>query len=268
MEDHKNLINIKKESLKTLLRLYKNANAGHIGASLSCLDILIHLFFVEMEKKDKFILSKGHAAAALYTMLAKSGVIEESLLSEFYKEGTNFAAHPPCNGNVSGITFGTGSLGHGLSLSCGMAISNRYTDLKFNVYCVLSEGDCNEGSTWEAALFAGQHHLDNLVVIIDNNKLQGFGTESEIINLEPLKLKWESFNFEVITAENGNSFVNLDEAFYSLKKTKSSRPKCIIAKTTKGSGISYMESKMEWHYLPMSEEQYQKALLEIEGLDA
>jgi transketolase len=250
---------VKKDALKTMLGLYKRANAGHIGAGLSCLDILIYLFFVKMGKNDKFILSKGHAAAALYTVLAKSGRIPESMLDSYYKDGTYLAAHPPCSNKIESISFGTGSLGHGLSLAAGMALSSRYTGKKMQVYCVLSEGDCNEGSTWEAALFAAHHKLTNLTVIIDNNGLQGFGKSDEVMNLEPLLDKWKAFNFETIVAKNGNDFGSLAKTFKALGERKSAKPKCIIAKTTKGNGVSFMKNKMEWHYLPMDDGQYDRA---------
>ncbi|MBP7652116.1 transketolase [Candidatus Dependentiae bacterium] len=259
---------IKYDCLKTLLTLYKNANAGHIGTSLSCLDILIYLFFYKMNPEDKFILSKGHAAAALYTVLNKSGKISEEELKTFYKDGTLLAAHPPCNKKLNGVIFGTGSLGHGLSLSTGIALSCCFTKKNFNVYCVLSDGDCNEGSTWEAALFAAQKKLSNLTVIIDNNGLQGFGKCKDIIDLEPLQNKWKDFNFETVTAENGNSFDSLNESFKNIDSLKSNKPKCIIAKTVKGSGISFMENKFEWHYLPMNDVQYETAMKEAEKFNA
>ncbi len=255
---------IKKDCLLTLLFLYKKANAGHIGSSLSCLDILIYLYFVEMKKKDKFVLSKGHAAAALYTVLAKSGRIPEKLLRTFYADGTLLAAHPPCSGKLKEIVFGTGSLGHGLSLATGFALSAKLLKQKFNVYCLLSDGDCNEGSTWEAALFAAQHNLSNLVIIIDYNKLQAFGYSKEVINLENLAEKFRSFNFSVVEAKDGNSFSDLEKAFLKVKKIRSKQPKVIIAHTIKGKGVSFMEDKLEWHYWPMDAKQYEQAMKEIE----
>jgi transketolase len=253
----------KKECLINILQQYKKANAGHIGASLSCLDILVYLFCHLKEKNDRFVLSKGHAALALYVVLAESGYIDKKELDTFYKNGTLLAAHPPCNKQINGIHFGTGSLGHGLSLATGFAFSNRFTQINNKVYCILSEGDLNEGSTWEAALFAAQHKLKNLYVIIDNNKLQGFGKSSDIINLEPIVNKWESFNFDVVVAEDGNNFSSLNNAFETLNELNNNKPKCIIAKTVKGKGISYMENKMEWHYLPMTDEQFALAMNEI-----
>lgn len=262
MSDIDKLRKIKTDCAKTLLGLYKKANAGHIGASLSCLDILVCLFFDIMKEGDKFILSKGHAAAALYTVLAKSGRIPEAELESFYKDGTLLGAHPPCSRMLEGVTFGTGSLGHGLSLAAGIALSNRFSGRKFNVYCVLSDGDCNEGSTWEAALFAAHQKLSNLVVIIDNNGLQGFGRSRDVLCLEPLAEKWRAFNFEVVEASGGNDFNSLLNAFEKVEGCNSGKPKCIIAKTVKGCGVSFMENKMEWHYLPMSEDQYKTAIYE------
>jgi transketolase len=258
------LIEMRQQCLKTLLQLYKTANAGHIGASLSCLDILVYLFCKRMEKDDRAILSKGHAAAALYTVLAKSGRLPEEMLDTYYKDHTSLAAHPPCNGAVNDIPFGTGSLGHGLSLATGFVFSQKYTDRKYSVFCILSDGDCNEGSTWEAALFAVQHQLRDLWVIVDYNRLQGFGYSEDVLNLEPLSAKFEHFGFRTLTVENGNDIQSLHTAFEELSKDASCRPRCIIAKTTKGHGISFMENKLEWHYLPMTDEQYRQAQTETE----
>ena len=257
-----NLEEIKRDCILTLLSLYKEANAGHIGSSLSCLDILIFLYFKQMRPHDRFILSKGHAAAALYTVLAKAGRIDKELLNSFYLDGTFLAAHTPCNKQINEIIFGTGSLGHGLSLSSGLALAAKYTGKNYNVYTILSDGDCDEGSTWEAALFASQHKLNNLIAIVDNNGLQGFGTTADVLDLEPLVDKWKSFNFDVYVADNGNDFKSLWNTFDKLDFNNNKKPKCIIANTTKGSGVSYMENKMEWHYLPMSDEQYKQAIKE------
>jgi transketolase len=259
-----NLIELRKECLKTLLSLYKTANAGHIGSSLSCLDILVYLFGKKMAKDDLTILSKGHAAAALYTVLAKSGRLPEEMLNTFYKDHTSLAAHPPCSGSIKDIPFGTGSLGHGLSLATGFAFSQKFTDKNYHIFCILSEGDCNEGSTWEAALFAAHHKLQNLTIIVDYNKLQGFGHEKDILDLNPLSGKFEHFGFRTIVCENGNNYSSLHTAFEKLNKVPSCQPQCIVTKTTKGHGISFMENKLEWHYLSMTDEQYRQAVIETE----
>lgn len=256
---------LKYDSVVTLLGLHKGANSGHIGSSLSCLDILLYLYFQRMAAEDKFVLSKGHAAAALYTALYKSGKISKKTLDTYYKDGTFLAAHPPVGKDkVEGIVFGTGSLGHGLSLAAGLAFSNKYSGKQFKVYCVVSDGDCNEGSTWEAALFAAHHKLNNLTVIIDHNGLQGLGTTDEVIGMLPIREKWEAFNFEVAEVSNGNDFDSLRQGFEALDSRKSDKPRCIVAKTTKGSGVGYMEDKMAWHYLPMDDKLYETALSDIE----
>jgi transketolase len=227
---------------------------------------LVYLFFYKLEEQDKFILSKGHAAAALYTILAKSGKLPEDALDSFYKDGTLLAAHPPCSGKLPAIPFGTGSLGHGLSLATGMALSARYTGQSLQVYCILSDGDCNEGSTWEAVMFAAHHKLSNLTVIIDYNKIQGFGRTDDVLNMEPMEQKWSSFNFNTVLLENGHDFDAIHSAF--LAAQKSDKPTCIIAKTIKGKGVSFMEDTIEWHYLPMNESQFLLALHEAGGSDA
>jgi transketolase len=257
------LTGIKKSCVKNLLQMYKMANAGHIASSLSCLDALVYLFFYRMTPQDRFILSKGHAAAALYSVLSRAGHLPEEKLTTFYKDATLLAAHPPCGQGVSGIPFGTGSLGHGLSLAAGIALSTRFSSKTFQVYCLLSDGDCNEGSTWEAVLFAAHHKLNNLTVLVDYNRLQGFGRAQDVLDLEPFDEKWKAFGFDTVVAEQGNSFENLNAAFMAADLNRSAKPKCIIAKTVKGCGVSYMENKMEWHYLPMSDEQYQQALKEL-----
>lgn len=259
-----NLDDIKKECVRTMLGLYKKVQAGHIGSSLSCLDILVYLYFSRMNLDDKFILSKGHAAAALYTVLEKAGFISKNELNSYYQNGTVLAAHPPCCGKLRGVTFGTGSLGHGLSLAVGLALSTKFTKNKSDVYCVISEGDCNEGSTWEAIMFAAQHKLKNLTVIVDNNGIQAFGNSKDILDLEPLQKKLQAFNFEVVEIKNGNDFYELEKAFKKLDKIDSQKPRCIIAKTTKGSGVPYMENKMEWHYLPMNDEQFDLAISQFQ----
>jgi transketolase len=236
---------------------------------MSCLEILIDLNFRRMLKKeDTLVLSKGHAACALYVTLAKSGRLPVNILESFYKDGTLLAAHPPCSGELDSIPFGTGSLGHGLSLATGLAFSQRFTGREFEVFCVLSDGDCNEGSTWEAALFAGHHHLKNLTVIVDNNGIQGIGRTSDILDMQPLAKKWEDFGFETVIAEAGNQFSSLDNAYKNLTERKTQKPRCIVAQTIKGYGISFMQDTVDWHYLPMSDIQFAQALKETEALNA
>jgi transketolase len=252
---------IRQQCAEQLLALYQKAHAGHIGSSLSCLEILVDLCFGRMTADDVVILSKGHAAGALYTTLSLSGRMPEADLETFYKDGTLLCAHPPCGGTIKAIPFGTGSLGHGLSLATGTAFSQRFTGRKFHTYAILSDGDCNEGSTWEAALFAAHHKLTGLTVIIDLNGLQGIGYTKDIINLDPIADKWRAFGFTVAVADNGNDFASLATAHAALADAPG--PRCLIARTVKGHGISYMQDRMEWHYLPMNDAQYAQACGEI-----
>jgi transketolase len=254
----------RRECALKILEMYKKANAGHIGSSLSCLEILVDLCFHRAKPEDFTLLSKGHAAAALYATLKMSGKLENADLDSFYGEGTSLAAHPPCNRNFDSIPFGTGSLGHGLSLGAGLALSNRYTAKTFDVRVVLSDGDCNEGSTWEAAAFAAHHRLSNLFAIVDLNSIQGFGRCRDILDNERIAEKWRSFGFAVAEADDGNSFESLEIAFNNVEGEPG--PRCVIAKTIKGHGVSFMEDKVAWHYLPMSDEQYAQAVRETREL--
>ncbi len=265
VEGNEALGKVRRKTAKTLLGMYKRANAGHIGTSLSCLEILLEVLLRRAGPADEVVLSKGHGAAALYVALAESERLDPKLLDTFYKDGTLLAAHPPCGRQLKPIRFGTGSLGHGLSLAAGVAFSQRFTGRNFHVFTVLSDGDCDEGSTWEAALFAGHHRLTNLTVVVDRNKIQGFGSTEDVLRLEPLADKWKSFGFEVAVADNGNDFASLGSAFSKLGA--GDKPRCVIANTIKGHGVSFMQNKMEWHYLPMSDAQYEQALKEL-GDDA
>jgi transketolase len=260
------LLEIRRQCAVTLLGLHKRANAGHIGTSLSCLEILVDLCFRRMGKDDVLVLSKGHAAAALYTTLSLSGRLPEADLSTFYKEGTLLAAHPPCSGKIRAIPFGTGSLGHGLGLACGVALSQRFTGNRCRVFAVLSDGDCNEGSTWEAVLFAAHQRLSSLTVVVDLNCIQGIGYTKDVLNLEPIADKWRAFGFAVAIADNGNDFGSLARAYDSVHSSYG--PRCIIARTVKGHGVSYMANRVEWHYLPMQDGQYAQALSELGAADA
>lgn len=258
----KNLDLLLYEAQVKLLGLYKTANAGHIGASLSCLQILI--FIVQklmVQKEDKLILSKGHAAGALYTVLDQANKLSGQDLSQFYKNGTQLAAHPPCSRAIEAIPFGTGSLGHGLGLAVGLALSTRYNGKKNKVFVVLSDGELNEGSTWEAVMFAAHMKISNLYVFVDKNGLQGIGKTEEVINLTNLAEKFSMFGWDVSTSSKGNNFVDLDFALSALRHEE--KPKIIICNTIKGCGVSYMEDKVEWHYLPMNDMQYDQALKEV-----
>jgi transketolase len=246
--------------LKTL-ELYYKANAGHIGCSLSCIDLMGVILLQHFKGNDKFILSKGHAAASMYACLSHLGEISEEVLDTFYKNGTVLSAHPAPN-KFKSIPFATGSLGHGFPIATGIAKAKKLKNEKSHVYVLMSDGETNEGTTWEAAHFAVFHKLNNLIVVIDKNGLQGFGKTEDIFGDTAAFEKWQAIGFEILEI-NGHDINQIDESISQLEKSNSTSPKLIIANTIKGKGIKYMENKMEWHYLPMTEELYKEAVQDI-----
>ncbi|WP_186647382.1 1-deoxy-D-xylulose-5-phosphate synthase N-terminal domain-containing protein [Fluviispira vulneris] len=258
-------INLKKISIsikERFLKMYFNANAGHVGSSLSCADILtICKFHWCSSINDEIILSKGHAAAALYATLAESGDLSEEQINTFYKDGTYLAAHPPAN-KLTKIPFATGSLGHGLSLATGLALSDKFTGIKRKIFCITSDGELNEGSTWEASLFAAHHKLTNLFWLIDSNKIQGFGRTSDTLELEPLKLKIECFGWNVVETD-GHCFSDLDNAMKTVSQLTFDKPNAIICNTIKGKDMYQLQDQIACHYLPMNQTCYSKTLENI-----
>lgn len=244
-----------------LLELYDYAHAGHIGASLSCIDLMIATLIERKREADTFILSKGHAAAALYACLHYLGELSDDDLKTFYQNGTTLPAHP-APGKHRGIPFATGSLGHGLPIAAGIAKANKLEGIDGRVYVLLSDGETNEGTTWEAAHFALAHELDNLVMLIDKNGLQGFGATTDIMGDTAAVAKWEAIGFETLVVD-GHDVEQITAVIDQLNRSANGKPKAIIANTIKGKGVSYMENKMEWHYLPMSAEQYQQAIADV-----
>jgi transketolase len=245
---------------RDFLRMHYHARSGHVGSGLSAIDILTYLHSVWLRPADEFILSKGHSASALYATLHHFGRLSDTELATYYQDGTLLPAHPAPRG-VRAIRVATGSLGHGLPIATGMAHSYKHLrKAEARVACLVSDGECNEGSTWEAALFASHHQLDNLSVFVDANGIQGFGRTEDVLTLEPFAEKWRAFGFEVSEC-NGHDFVELNAA---ATRPPSGRPRCIIARTVKGKGNSFMENTVDWHYRPMSEAQYDQALAELE----
>ena len=250
-------INIQKELRLQILKMHRNANSGHIGCSLSCIDILITVLKYVKSAEDSFILSKGHASSALYTILNNLAEISDVEIETFYKDATTLPAHPaPLK--FPSIPFATGSLGHGLPIATGIAKANKLKSNIHKSFVLLSDGETNEGTTWEAAHFAVANELDNLFVIVDKNGLQGFGNTSDILGETAEIKKWESIGFDVLEA-NGHDISTMISSIKELSENKSKSPKMIIANTTKGKGVDFMEGKMEWHYLPMNESQYELA---------
>ena len=239
-----------------LIQMHYESRVGHIGGNLSCLDILHVLYHRLLSNDDQFILSKGHAAGALYATLWSCGKLTEEDLLNFHKDGTRLSAHPP-TGGIDDILFATGSLGHGLSLATGLALAKKLKQEPGRVYCLMSDGEWNEGACWEALIFASHHKLLNLTIIVDLNGLQGFGTTQEVAGLEPLADKFRAFKVQTLEVDGHN----LEELERSLEMQEAL--KIVVARTRKGNGVSFMENKMEWHYLPMSQQQYEQALNEL-----
>ncbi|GLU54326.1 transketolase [Dyadobacter frigoris] len=244
-----------------ILGLYHQANAGHIGCSLSCIDLMIAILFLNKSEEDTFILSKGHAAAALYACLNVLGEISDEELSTFYQDGTTLPAHPAPR-QYKGIPFATGSLGHGLPIATGIAHAAKVSDKDSYAFALLSDGETNEGTTWEAAHYAIANQLDNLFMFVDKNGIQGFGFTDKVLGETAAPEKWRAIGFETVEVD-GHDIYAIHQTIQELKTHKNGLPKAIIANTVKGKGVSYMENKMEWHYLPMSEEQYRQASLEV-----
>ena len=246
-----------------------NAKSGHPGGSLSCADILTVLYFNQMninpekpnaEGRDRFVLSKGHCSPALYSVLARKGYFDKEELKTFRKIGSNLQGHPDMN-KVPGVDMTTGSLGQGLSSAVGMAIASKMDSAGCRVYCLIGDGEIDEGQIWEAAMTASNKKLDNLCVILDNNGLQLETNIDEILDPTSLHDKFASFGFNVIECD-GHNINNLIDAFDSAKQKKG-MPSVIIAKTIKGKGVSFMENQIEWHGKAPSEEEYNKALEEL-----
>jgi transketolase len=243
----------KRDNIKDrVIKMYKKANAGHVGCSLSCLEMLTFIKFELMKPEDEVILSKGHAAALLYSVLAEAGTLSEKDIETFYQNGTYLSAHPPVN-KIKGIPFATGSLGHGLSLAAGFGLANKLKKSDKKIYCLTSDGEINEGSTWEAALFIAHHNLQNVIWFIDRNYLQGFGRTEDTLQLDPLDKKLESFGFEVTIAD-GHDFDSLKQSVASFKHTK---PLAVICNTIKGNGLA-LQNTVDCHYLPLTEEEFRK----------
>ena len=242
----------------------------HLGSCLSCLEILVYLYWIELKidsnnsthkNRDRLILSKGHAAPVLYQVLAERGFFNKKELDKFGKNGSYFHEHPPKPGLINGIEAATGSLGHGLPMALGMSIASKVSNANFRCFVIISDGECNEGSIWEAAMMASSNKIKNLVVIVDYNKWQATGRSKEILSLEPLADKWKAFGWSVYQI-NGHSFTEMDKIFRKINK-KNIGPSIIIAHTIKGKGVSFMEDNNNWHYRTPNKEELDMALSEL-----
>ena len=246
-----------------------NAKSGHPGGSLSISDLMAYLYFSELnvdvnnpawEDRDRFVLSKGHCAPALYAVLAEKGFFSPELIKTLRKPDSILQGHPSMR-YTPGVDMSTGSLGQGISTAVGMALAGKLKGKNYRVYTILGDGEIEEGQVWEAAMFAGNKGLDNLVAIVDYNNLQIDGTLDEVNSPYPIDKKFEAFNWNVINI-NAHCFDDIEEAFNKAKECKG-KPTCIVAKSVKGKGVSFMENKCNWHGSAPNEEQYNQAMDEL-----
>ena len=252
-----------------VIKMTGRAGSSHVGTSFSMAEILAVLYggilrispgAVDHPDRDRLVLSKGHGCAGLYAVLAEKGFFPREWLDTFYLDGGRLAGHATCDG-IPGIEVSTGSLGHGLSIACGMALAAQRDSKPQRVFALLSDGECDEGSTWEAVLFAPHHRLDNLVAIVDYNKIQSLGHVRDVLDLEPLAEKWAAFGWstrEVDGHDIGKVHAALSEVPFTAGK-----PSCLIAHTVKGKGVSFMEDQLLWHYRAPQGDEYRRALQEL-----
>ena len=261
---------IANEVRKGIVDSTHSAKAGHPGGSLSATDILTYLYFEEMNvdpkddknpDRDRFVLSKGHAAPALYSVLAHKGYFPVEDLTTLRHIGSYLQGHPCIN--IPGVDMSTGSLGQGVSAAVGMAIAGKLDKKDYTVYTLLGDGEIQEGQVWEAAMLAGHRNLDNLIVIVDNNGLQIDGNVADVCSPYPIDKKFEAFNFEVIVLEDGHDFEQIAAAVEKAKAVVG-KPAAIIAKTVKGKGVSFMENQAGWHGVAPNDVQHAAAIEELE----
>ncbi len=267
------LMKVANEVRKGIITGVHSAKAGHPGGSLSAADIFTYLYFEEMnidpkdpkkDDRDRFVLSKGHTAPGLYSVLAQKGFFPVEDLLGLRHLGCYLQGHPDMK-NIPGIDMSSGSLGQGVSAAVGMALAAKLQNKDYRVYTLLGDGEIQEGQVWEAAMFAGAHNLDNLVVIVDNNGLQIDGDIADICSPYPIDKKFEAFNFYVINLEDGNDMKQIRAAFDEAR-TVTGKPVAIIAKTLKGKGVSFMEDAVDWHGKAPNDEEYKVAMADLERI--
>lgn len=272
MENQKNFLSLKKKAIdirKDILSMLAEAGSGHTGGSLSMVEILLSLYYLRMNitpenfnsrNRDKFLLSKGHGCPALYAVLADLGFFPKEELKTLRKLGTRLQGHP--QRGLPGLEISSGSLGQGLSIAVGMAIGDRIDGIAADVYCLMGDGETNEGQVWEAAMTASHYSLDRLCAVIDYNKLQIDGFTCEVKEPGEVKKKWESFGWFAAEAD-GHDIEQLDSVFSEVSEVKGC-PKVVIAHTVKGKGASFIENKVDWHGVAPKKEQLEKAIKELE----
>jgi transketolase len=240
-----------------LLKMHYESGVGHIGGGLSCLDAMMVVFHEYLHEEDKFVLSKGHSVGALYTTLWSLGRLNDRDLESFHSDDTLLPMHPPVAG-IPEVAFATGSLGHGVSLAAGTALGFRFKHSDRRVVCLTSDGEWQEGSTWEGLIFASHHRLNNLTILVDHNGLQGFGSTTEVASMSPLWKRLQGFDIDLQVIDGHDT-----NAIGTALWVPGDRVKVVILRTVKGHGVSFMENQMKWHYLPLTAELYKQAIDEI-----
>ena len=262
---------IARKMRQNIVRMIHSANSGHPGGSLSCADIVAALYFNVMHiskenindvSRDKFILSKGHASETVYSALIEMGVLEESEVYTFRKMGSRLQGHPNMQ-HCPGIDMSTGSLGQGLSVGIGMSLANKLDGNDFRTYVLAGDGECQEGMIWEAAMAAAYYKLDNLLLIIDNNGLQSDGFNEDVMNIQPLGKKFDSFGWNVFGVD-GHDIDVINQAC-KMAETVKGKPTVIIAQTVKGKGVDFMENQPGWHGRGMNDEEFASAMKQLGG---
>ncbi len=271
MSKHMETMELARRIRRHAVEMTHLGNSSHVGSVMSMADIIAVLYGRVMRfdpeqprwaDRDRFILSKGHAGAGIYAALAESGFFSTEKLRSHYQDGSDLSGHVSHKG-IPGVEFSTGSLGHGLPVACGMAKAAMIDGCAHRVFCVLSDGECDEGSNWEAALFAPHHRLANLVVVIDYNKIQSLASVAETLALEPFADKWRNFGWDVVEVD-GHDHAQLEAALRVRENVNANAgPRCVIANTTKGKGVSFMEGSVLWHYRSPQGEEYASACAEL-----
>lgn len=261
-------VQIAKNVRLDILKMINRSHASHIASAFSIVDIVSVLYSKIMQynkdsynkvDRDKFILSKGHAGSAIYAVLYELGILSETDIQSYYQNGSSLSGHIS-HKNVPGVEFSTGSLGHGICVACGIAFEKKLAKKAGRVFTLIGDGECDEGSVWETAMFAAHHKLDNYCVIVDRNKLQALGKCKDIICIDNLSECWKSFGWEVYQIDGHNH----EQIYDVLAKEPKNKPKCIIAETVKGKGVSFMEDDLLWHYRDPQGDYFSKALEELQ----
>ena len=269
MKKNSKLLQLSNECRKDLVKLIFNSKTSHLGSSLSCIDIIVSIYFSKFglkgsinnkkKLKNTFILSKGHAAPALYVVMNKKGLLSNSKLKNYCKPGSYLEEHP--NIKIDGVIVSSGSLGHGLSYSAGISLADKINNKNYKHIVLMSDGECNEGSVWEAGMFIPAKKIENILVFIDCNKWQATERTKDIMAFEPIKKKWQAFGWFVKEID-GHNFDDIEKCLrdFHLKK----KPTVVVCRTTKGKGVSFMEDDNLWHYRAPNQKEYEKAIKELE----